>query len=47
MDYLKCGDLANITEFFDEAKAKEYRDAAILHNRQCSLRTWRIWSERF
>lgn len=29
MDYLKCGDLANITEFFDEAKAKEYRDAAI------------------
>ena len=29
VDYLKCGDLANITEFFDEAKAKEYRDAAI------------------
>ena len=29
VDYLKCGDLANITEFFDEAKAKEFRDAAI------------------
>ena len=29
VDYLKCGDLANITEFFDEAKAKEYRDAAV------------------
>ena len=29
VDYTKCGDLANITEFFDEAKAKEYRDAAI------------------
>ncbi|WP_243001302.1 ABC transporter substrate-binding protein [Faecalibacterium sp. OF04-11AC] len=29
MDYLQCGDLANITEFFDEAKAKEYRDAAV------------------
>ena len=29
MDYTQCGDLANITEFFDEAKAKEFRDAAI------------------
>ena len=30
VDYLQCGDLANITEFFDEAKAKEYRDAAVV-----------------
>lgn len=29
VDYTRCGDLASITEFFDEAKAKEYRDAAI------------------
>ncbi len=29
MDYTKCGDLANFSEFFDEAKAKECRDAAI------------------
>lgn len=29
MDYTKCGGLADLTEFFDEAKAKEYRDAAI------------------
>lgn len=29
VDYTECGDLANISEFFDEAKAKEYRDAAI------------------
>ncbi len=29
VDYTQCGDLASITEFFDEAKAKEYRDAAI------------------
>ena len=29
VDYTQCGDLANITEFFDEAKAKEFRDAAI------------------
>lgn len=28
VDYTKCGDLANITEFFNEAKAKEFRDAA-------------------
>lgn len=29
VDYTQCGDLASITEFFDKAKAKEYRDAAI------------------
>lgn len=29
VDYTQCSDLASITEFFDEAKAKEYRDAAI------------------
>ena len=29
VDYTQCGDLASITQFFDEAKAKEYRDAAI------------------
>ena len=29
MDYTECGGLANLTEFFDEAKAKEYRDAAV------------------
>ena len=29
VDYTKCGGLADLTEFFDEAKAKEYRDAAI------------------
>lgn len=29
VDYTQCGDLASITEFFDEAKAKEYRDVAI------------------
>ena len=29
VDYTKCGDLADITEFFDEAKAKEFRDAAV------------------
>ena len=29
MDYTQCGGLADLTEFFDEAKAKEYRDAAI------------------
>ena len=29
VDYTQCGDLASITEFFDETKAKEYRDAAI------------------
>ena len=29
VDYTQCGDLASITTFFDEAKAKEYRDAAI------------------
>lgn len=28
VDYTQCGDLANITEFFDEAKAKQFRDAA-------------------
>ena len=29
MDYTECGDLANLSDFFDEAKAKEYRDAAV------------------
>ncbi len=29
VDYTECGDLAGLGEFFDEAKAKEYRDAAI------------------
>ena len=29
VDYTQCGGLADLTEFFDEAKAKEYRDAAI------------------
>ncbi len=29
VDYTECGDLANLTDFFDEAKAKEYRDAAV------------------
>ena len=29
VDYTQCGGLAGLTEFFDEAKAKEYRDAAI------------------
>lgn len=28
VDYTQCGELANITEFFNEAKAKEFRDAA-------------------
>ena len=29
VDYTQCGDLASFSTFFDEAKAKEYRDAAI------------------
>ncbi len=29
VDYIECGDLGALSEFFDEAKAKEYRDAAI------------------
>ena len=29
MDYIQCGDLAGVGEFFNEAKAREYRDAAI------------------
>ena len=29
VDYTECGDLANLSDFFDEAKAKEYRDAAV------------------
>lgn len=29
VDYIDCGELGQLTEFFDEAKAKEYRDAAI------------------
>ena len=28
-DYTECGGLANLSDFFDEAKAKEYRDAAV------------------
>ena len=28
VDYTECGGLANLSDFFDEAKAKEYRDAA-------------------
>lgn len=28
VDYTQCGELANVTEFFNEAKAKEFRDAA-------------------
>ena len=29
VDYTQCGDLAALSDFFDEAKAKEYRDAAV------------------
>ena len=29
MDYTECVGLANLSDFFDEAKAKEYRDAAV------------------
>ncbi len=29
VDYTQCGGLANLSEFFDEAAAKQYRDAAI------------------
>lgn len=29
VDYIQCGGLANISEFFNEAKAKEFRDAAM------------------
>lgn len=29
VDYIQCGDLAQVGEFFDEAKAKECRDAAM------------------
>ena len=29
VDYTECGGLANLSDFFDEAKAKEYRDAAV------------------
>ena len=29
VDYTECGDLASLSDFFDEAKAKEYRDAAV------------------
>ena len=29
VDYTQCGDLADISEFFNEAKAKEFRDAAM------------------
>ena len=29
VDYTECGDLANLSDFFDETKAKEYRDAAV------------------
>ena len=29
VDYTECGDLANLSDFFDEAKAREYRDAAV------------------
>ncbi len=29
VDYTECGDLSNLSDFFDEAKAKEYRDAAV------------------
>lgn len=29
VDYIDCGDLGQVGQFFDEAKAKEYRDAAI------------------
>ena len=29
VDYIQCGDLAALSDFFDEAKAKEYRDTAV------------------
>ena len=29
VDYTECGGLANLSDFFGEAKAKEYRDAAV------------------
>ena len=29
VDYTECGGLASLSDFFDEAKAKEYRDAAV------------------
>ena len=29
VDYTECGGLAGLSDFFDEAKAKEYRDAAV------------------
>ena len=29
VDYTQCGDLAALSDFFDEAKAKEYRDTAV------------------
>ena len=29
VDYTECGGLANLSDFFDEAKAKEFRDAAV------------------
>ena len=29
VDYTQCGDLAQLSDFFDEAKARQYRDAAV------------------